>query len=237
MAGGRTGWRSGMPTTLTLGKPYVGKRCGWFVIVSTSPTAASARRTGPRTSLVTESAAGPFSAWPRVAGKSRTKVSTTLKTATASNTSATMRPTACSVVWLLTCLALTVERLYRVRYLHRGTHPVLAAITLWQLLWLSLSQPIADDTSYRLPFPPACPSPQLGSAGYPPWGALGEAPLKDCPLAADRSNLKLRHLPHFCRSRVPGLLTFRSCCFRHDPLAQEPPFNYAGASGQSALKT
>jgi hypothetical protein len=50
-------------------------------------------------------------------------------------------------VWLLTCLALTIERLYRVRYLHRGTHPILPAITLWQLLWLSLSRPVADDTS------------------------------------------------------------------------------------------
>ena len=51
------------------------------------------------------------------------------------------------VVWLLTCLALTIERLYRVRYLHRGTHPILQAITLWQLLWLSLSRPVPDDTS------------------------------------------------------------------------------------------
>jgi len=51
------------------------------------------------------------------------------------------------VVWLLTCLALTVERLYRVRYLHRGTHPILQAITLWQLLWLGLSHPAPDDTS------------------------------------------------------------------------------------------
>jgi hypothetical protein len=51
------------------------------------------------------------------------------------------------VVWLLTCLALTVERLYRVRYLHRGTHPILQAITLWQLLWLGLSHPGPDDTS------------------------------------------------------------------------------------------
>jgi len=50
-------------------------------------------------------------------------------------------------VWLLTCLALTIERLYRVRYLHRGTHPILQAITLWQLLWLSLSRPAPDDTS------------------------------------------------------------------------------------------
>jgi len=50
-------------------------------------------------------------------------------------------------VWLLTCLALTLERLYRVRYLHRGTHPILPAITLWQHLWLSLSRPRAHDTS------------------------------------------------------------------------------------------
>ena len=51
------------------------------------------------------------------------------------------------VVWLLTCLLLTVERLYRVRYLHRGTHPILQAVILWQLLWLSLSRPVPDDTS------------------------------------------------------------------------------------------
>jgi hypothetical protein len=51
------------------------------------------------------------------------------------------------VVWLLTCLAMTVERLYRIRYLHRGTHPILSAITLWQLFWLSLSSPVPDDTS------------------------------------------------------------------------------------------
>jgi len=51
------------------------------------------------------------------------------------------------VVWLLTCLTLTIERLYRVRYLHRGTHLILQAIALCQLLWLSLSQPAPDDTS------------------------------------------------------------------------------------------
>ena len=51
------------------------------------------------------------------------------------------------VVWLLTCLALTVERLYRVRYLHRGTHPILEAIDLWQILWLSLSRPVPNDSS------------------------------------------------------------------------------------------
>ena len=52
-------------------------------------------------------------------------------------------------VWLLTCLALTIERLYRVRYLHRGTHPVRAAIDLLLLLQLSLgtSVPAVADSS------------------------------------------------------------------------------------------
>ena len=52
-------------------------------------------------------------------------------------------------VWLLTCLALTVERLYRVRYLHRGTHPVRTAIDLLLLFQLSLgmSAPAVTDSS------------------------------------------------------------------------------------------
>lgn len=51
------------------------------------------------------------------------------------------------LVWLLTCLAMTIERLYRIRYLHRGTHPVLPAIAFWQRLLLSLSRPVPNDTS------------------------------------------------------------------------------------------
>ena len=50
-------------------------------------------------------------------------------------------------VWLLTCLALTIERLYRVRYLHRGTHPVRAAIDLLLLLQLSLGSSVPADSS------------------------------------------------------------------------------------------
>lgn len=49
--------------------------------------------------------------------------------------------------WLLTLLALTIERLYRLRYLHRGTHRVRTAIELVRLLWLSLSRPSFTDTS------------------------------------------------------------------------------------------
>jgi len=43
--------------------------------------------------------------------------------------------------WLITVLALTLERLYRIRHLHRGNHPVLEAIELLRLLWLSLPSP------------------------------------------------------------------------------------------------
>jgi len=50
------------------------------------------------------------------------------------------------VVWLLTCLALTIERLCRLRYLHRGTHPVRAAIDLLLLFQLSLGNPVDTRT-------------------------------------------------------------------------------------------
>ena len=49
--------------------------------------------------------------------------------------------------WLITFLALVVERLYRIRYLHRGTHPVRSAKELCRLLWLGLSRPPAADSS------------------------------------------------------------------------------------------
>jgi hypothetical protein len=49
--------------------------------------------------------------------------------------------------WLLLCLALVIERLYRIRYLHRGNHTVLSALQLCRLLWLGLSSASALDTS------------------------------------------------------------------------------------------
>ena len=51
------------------------------------------------------------------------------------------------LVWLLTCLALSLERLYRRRYLHRGWHPVRTAISLLRLLLLGLSLPAVPDSS------------------------------------------------------------------------------------------
>jgi hypothetical protein len=49
--------------------------------------------------------------------------------------------------WLLTMLALTIERLYRLRYLHRGKHRVHSSAQLLLHLWLSLSRPSAADSS------------------------------------------------------------------------------------------
>lgn len=52
------------------------------------------------------------------------------------------------ISWLLTCLALVLERLYRLRYLRRGTHRPRTAIELVRLLRLSLcSPPRPADTS------------------------------------------------------------------------------------------
>lgn len=51
---------------------------------------------------------------------------------------------------LLLCLALTIERLYRLRYLHRGDHAPYRAAELHTILWISLGAvtlPIAPDTS------------------------------------------------------------------------------------------
>lgn len=51
------------------------------------------------------------------------------------------------VQWLIMVLALTIERLYRLRYLHRGAHPVRSPIELLRCLRLALARPIPPDTS------------------------------------------------------------------------------------------
>lgn len=51
------------------------------------------------------------------------------------------------IMWLLNALTLTIERLYRLRYLHRGLHPRLSAIELCRLLWLNLARSFPPDTS------------------------------------------------------------------------------------------
>lgn len=48
------------------------------------------------------------------------------------------------VQWLLILLAMAIERLYRLRYLHRGQHPPLSAVDLVRLLRLSLGVPYSD---------------------------------------------------------------------------------------------
>lgn len=51
------------------------------------------------------------------------------------------------ITWLLLILAMTIERLYRLRYLHRGTHSPPTAIELVRLLRLTLGAPPPYDTS------------------------------------------------------------------------------------------
>ena len=49
--------------------------------------------------------------------------------------------------WLITLLALVIGRLFRLRHLHRGRHPVRTAAELVRLLWLSLGRGAAINSS------------------------------------------------------------------------------------------
>jgi hypothetical protein len=49
--------------------------------------------------------------------------------------------------WLLTILALTIERLYRLRYLRRGTHPIRSSAELFLSLWINLFRPSPTNSS------------------------------------------------------------------------------------------
>jgi hypothetical protein len=51
------------------------------------------------------------------------------------------------IIWLLACLALTIERLYRLRYLHRGTHRCRSGAELVLALWVNLFRRCSADTS------------------------------------------------------------------------------------------
>ncbi len=51
------------------------------------------------------------------------------------------------IMWLIILLVLTVERLYRLRYLHCGAHPVLSAIERVRALQLSVGAGLRLDTS------------------------------------------------------------------------------------------
>ena len=56
------------------------------------------------------------------------------------------QPNSTLVNWLFILLPLNIERLYRIRYLHRGPHPSLTAMQLKDTLWLNL-RPAHDNTS------------------------------------------------------------------------------------------
>ena len=56
-------------------------------------------------------------------------------------------PNSMLVVWLLILLALVIERLYRLRYLHRGEHGIRSAMHLHDSLWLNLCSACPPDSS------------------------------------------------------------------------------------------
>lgn len=55
-------------------------------------------------------------------------------------------PNSMLVNWLFLLLALIIERLYRIRYLHRGDHPVRSSMQLKDILWLCLRPAHADSS-------------------------------------------------------------------------------------------
>jgi hypothetical protein len=57
-------------------------------------------------------------------------------------------PNSLKIGWLLVFLAMTLERLFRLRHLHRGSHPRCTAIELLQRFWLELGRTVPyRDTS------------------------------------------------------------------------------------------
>ena len=56
------------------------------------------------------------------------------------------QPNSILIVWLLIALAMVIERLYRLRYLHRGAHGIRSAMDLLTYLWLSLGSRSPPDT-------------------------------------------------------------------------------------------
>ena len=56
-------------------------------------------------------------------------------------------PNSMLIVWLLIALAMVIERLYRLRYLHRGDHGIRSAMDLLAYLWLTLGSRRSPDTS------------------------------------------------------------------------------------------
>jgi hypothetical protein len=56
------------------------------------------------------------------------------------------QPNSILMVWLLIALALVIERLYRLRYLHRGDHAIRSAMDLCTYLWLTLGSRRPPDT-------------------------------------------------------------------------------------------
>ena len=56
-------------------------------------------------------------------------------------------PNSILIVWLLILLAMVIEGVYRMRYLHRGEHGVRSAADLCAFLWLTLGSRSPPDSA------------------------------------------------------------------------------------------
>jgi hypothetical protein len=55
-------------------------------------------------------------------------------------------PNSILMVWLLILLAMVIERLYRMRHLHRGEHGIRSTVDLCTYLWLTLGSRSPPDS-------------------------------------------------------------------------------------------
>jgi len=116
-------------------------------------------------------------------------------------------PTPCCCAGCLSVLALTIERLYRLRYLHRGSHRVRTAAPFCLALWLSLSEPPVFESSQR---------PALPLAGLPLARLLDPSPNPPPPLPASAAQPCAENSPasppHPSNPLRPSANPFRVSC-------------------------
>ena len=136
---GQDRWTSGMPPTSIPGILCTGKRYAWSAIANTNRMAWCR--------------GGMVDGFPQRLGtyhmaKSRWEIETEFNDA--KNRYGWIchhEKNSVLLNYLITLLALTIEKFYRIRYLLRGKHPPRWAAQLCRLLWASLSRPRAINSS------------------------------------------------------------------------------------------
>lgn len=113
------------------------------------------------------------------------------------------QPNSILIVWLLTALALVIERLYRLRYLHRGDHGIRSAMDLFTYLWLNPA-PCGRLATLRCSFDNSTALPwRITPARSPP--SLRRPQRHRLPLASSPL-----HCTYSCPAQLPRPLTVSS---------------------------